>query len=75
MTTVETVTPEPGAPGICTYCHQRQAYAVSRYTTGGIIVLVAGIICAPACIGIPMILIALGMKVARVHCNYCGREY
>jgi hypothetical protein len=46
-----------------------------KFTTPGIIVLIAGILLTPFCVGIVLIFAAFQMRETRFHCNACGREF
>ena len=59
----------------CPYCHGTRLAWTRKFTTPGIIVLIAGLVLAPICIGIIMILISLGMREVRYSCLSCAKEF
>lgn len=46
-----------------------------KFTTGGIIMLVAGLVLAPVCIGVLFILIAFNMREEKYKCGNCKKLY
>ena len=59
----------------CPFCNSTDRLQFQKFTTGGIIVLLAGILLAPVCFGIILIFIAFGMREGRFRCQSCGRDY
>jgi len=46
-----------------------------KFTTGGIIMLLAGFLLAPFCIGVVLILISLKMRETKYRCGNCKKLY
>jgi hypothetical protein len=59
----------------CPVCHKEYASVAwqKKFTTPGIIVLIAGLLLSPVCIGILMIFIAFGMRENKWWCSTCRR--
>lgn len=60
----------------CPYCAGDRVQPRTRFTTGGIIVLLAGILLVPIfCVGLILILLSSGMREKKYLCQACGKEF
>lgn len=56
----------------CPFCHNTiKPYSVSKTSTGGVICILAGILLAPICIGIVLIIVGINMKEVSRICPHC----
>ncbi|HZV36106.1 MAG TPA: LITAF-like zinc ribbon domain-containing protein [Verrucomicrobiae bacterium] len=60
----------------CPYCGSTTySGPKKKFTTGGVIFLVAGLILTPICIGLLFLLIAFNMRETKYKCGNCKKLY
>ncbi len=69
--------PVQAQPGViqCPFCSSTDRIEFKSFTTGGIIVLIAGLLLAPVCVGLVLIIVAFTMGETRFRCQSCGRDF
>ena len=68
--------PKPVEGLVCPFCKSQSVSAgVLQFTTGGIILLVLGILTALALVGVLLIVIAFRCREIKYRCNNCKKTF
>ncbi|MBP7148808.1 MAG: hypothetical protein KBD01_14835 [Acidobacteria bacterium] len=59
----------------CPFCGGDALDGRRSMTTAGVVVLLAGILLAPVCIGVILIMIGLSMREQKYVCRNCGKSF